>query len=174
MGRTGVNYFDIVKSASTLKDKGINPTVDNVRGLLGTGSKSTIGPYLKQWRNKQEQESHQEEENAKKLNYQKLEILTQEISHLKNQVTQFCTSLDKDWLEQRGKIMALQEEITLTKIENAVLAEKMNTYLATIRKLEGELQNLQHEKIGLIQETTQLRTNIKRFEIDMKHIIECQ
>lgn len=52
MARTGVTYFDISQAATTLSDQGNEPTVDTVRALLGTGSKSTIAPLLKQWKAK--------------------------------------------------------------------------------------------------------------------------
>lgn len=50
MGRTGVTYKDVVEAATTIRQKGKNPTVDRVRQYLGTGSKSTIAPLLKRWR----------------------------------------------------------------------------------------------------------------------------
>ncbi len=52
MARTGVTYFDVSQAATTLSDQGREPTVDTVRALLGTGSKSTIAPLLKQWKAK--------------------------------------------------------------------------------------------------------------------------
>lgn len=51
MARIGVTYSDIAKAAETIKSQGQEPTVDRVRECLGTGSKSTIAPHLKQWRN---------------------------------------------------------------------------------------------------------------------------
>ncbi len=51
MARIGVTYSDIAKAAETIKSRGQEPTVDRVRECLGTGSKSTIAPHLKQWRN---------------------------------------------------------------------------------------------------------------------------
>lgn len=53
MGRLGISYTDVENAAHQLKSKGINPTVDAVRSILGTGSKSTIVPYLKRWRSLQ-------------------------------------------------------------------------------------------------------------------------
>lgn len=52
MARTGVTYFDVSQAAATLSDQGREPTVDTVRALLGTGSKSTLAPLLKQWKAK--------------------------------------------------------------------------------------------------------------------------
>ncbi|WP_226661488.1 DNA-binding protein [Microbulbifer aggregans] len=50
MARSGVGYFDIAQAATTIKERGEEPTVDRVRAELGTGSKSTIAPLLKRWR----------------------------------------------------------------------------------------------------------------------------
>lgn len=51
MARIGVTYADVSSAASAVKTAGLEPTVDRVREQLGTGSKSTIGPLLKRWRN---------------------------------------------------------------------------------------------------------------------------
>ncbi len=54
MARPGVTYFDISRAAEALKAQGSEPTIDRVREQLGTGSKSTIAPLLKQWRSNNE------------------------------------------------------------------------------------------------------------------------
>lgn len=51
MARSGVTYTDIAKAAEKVKLQGHEPTVDRVREILGTGSKSTIAPLLKKWKN---------------------------------------------------------------------------------------------------------------------------
>jgi chromosome segregation ATPase len=53
MGRTGVTYQDVSKAAAAIQAKGENPTIDRVREWLGTGSKGTITPLLKQWKHEQ-------------------------------------------------------------------------------------------------------------------------
>lgn len=51
MARSGILYSQVAKAAAQLAAAGANPTVDAVRAALGdTGSKSTIGPMLRQWR----------------------------------------------------------------------------------------------------------------------------
>jgi chromosome segregation ATPase len=50
MGRPGIDYSQVTKAALTLLDRGENPTVDGVRAVLGSGSKSTIAPLLKRWK----------------------------------------------------------------------------------------------------------------------------
>lgn len=51
MARAGVTFTDIAKAAEKIKTHGQEPTVDRVREHLGTGSKSTIAPLLKKWKN---------------------------------------------------------------------------------------------------------------------------
>lgn len=53
MGRSGISYLDVAQAAHELQEKGLNPTVDRVREVLGTGSKSTIVPHLKHWKSQQ-------------------------------------------------------------------------------------------------------------------------
>jgi hypothetical protein len=52
MGRIGISYHDVAKSISTLQSLQKNPTVDNIREILGTGSKSTIARFLREWKSK--------------------------------------------------------------------------------------------------------------------------
>ncbi len=53
MARSGVTYFDVSNAAESVRQQGHEPTVDRVREHLGTGSKSTLGPLLKRWREQQ-------------------------------------------------------------------------------------------------------------------------
>lgn len=58
MARPGILYSHVAKAAAQLTAAGKNPTVDTVREALGgTGSKSTITPLLKQWKNENQGET---------------------------------------------------------------------------------------------------------------------
>jgi len=50
MGRIGITYQDVVNAARKIQGLGKIATVDRVRGLLGTGSNSTITRYLQEWK----------------------------------------------------------------------------------------------------------------------------
>lgn len=50
MGRLGITYQDVSTAISTLQTQGKPPTVDNIREVLRTGSKSTIVRWLKEWK----------------------------------------------------------------------------------------------------------------------------
>src|SRR6266478_7900840 len=53
MARIGITYLDVDKAALQLQGQGRIPTVDRVRDLLGTGSKTTITEHLKRWKAQQ-------------------------------------------------------------------------------------------------------------------------
>lgn len=53
MARRGVAYSEVAETAMQLAQAGQLPTVDRVRAVLGTGSKSTIAPLLKRWKSQQ-------------------------------------------------------------------------------------------------------------------------
>lgn len=52
MSRPGITYQEVANAAIQLQGKDEYPTVDRVREILGTGSKSTIARYLKDWKSK--------------------------------------------------------------------------------------------------------------------------
>jgi hypothetical protein len=53
MGRIGVSYEEVAQAVQEAQGKGKSPTVDNIRLIIGTGSKSTIARHLRDWRNQQ-------------------------------------------------------------------------------------------------------------------------
>ena len=60
MARHGVDYETVKHAALKLLSKGISPSVQKIRELLGTGSNTTIAEHLKYWR---------EEHAAKKVHH---------------------------------------------------------------------------------------------------------
>lgn len=50
MARPGVTYQDVVNAAVEVKGQGKNPTIENVRAILGTGSIGTINMHLRKWK----------------------------------------------------------------------------------------------------------------------------
>jgi chromosome segregation ATPase len=53
MARTGISYLDVEKAALQAQGHGKTPTVDSLRAILGTGSRTTISTHLKTWKAKQ-------------------------------------------------------------------------------------------------------------------------
>lgn len=53
MPRPGLTYDDVAQAANTLNQQGTNPTIQNIRESLGTGSPITISKHLKTWKEAQ-------------------------------------------------------------------------------------------------------------------------
>jgi len=49
MARTGITFEDVRCAAESLLGRGLNPTIQRVREVLGTGSNTTISEHLKNW-----------------------------------------------------------------------------------------------------------------------------
>lgn len=49
MARSGIRYEEVQNAAETLLGRGLNPTIQRVRELLGTGSNTTISEHLRNW-----------------------------------------------------------------------------------------------------------------------------
>lgn len=153
MGRIGVSYLDIVKTANELQGKGINPTVDTVRELLGTGSRSTIGPYLKQWRNKQEEEgNHQglppELSSLVKGLYGRL----QETADLK------ISEIEQ---QSQNEIAELQQKLNQADIQNT--------------QLENELQKLNYSLTDSLNLVEQLKLEFENVnKVNLNYTIKLQ
>ncbi len=54
MSRPGITYHDVATAAHELKGLGRNVTIENVRGILGTGSIGTINQHLRKWKDMQQ------------------------------------------------------------------------------------------------------------------------
>ncbi|PIE82841.1 MAG: hypothetical protein CSA09_04640 [Candidatus Contendobacter odensis] len=49
MARSGIRYEDVQSAAESLLGRGLNPTIQRIREVLGTGSNTTISEHLKSW-----------------------------------------------------------------------------------------------------------------------------
>lgn len=50
MSRIGITFDEVKKAIAELQGRQRNPSVDNIREILGTGSKSTIARFLREWK----------------------------------------------------------------------------------------------------------------------------
>lgn len=137
MSRSGINYFEVAKAAAQIVGRGKMPTIELVRGLLGTGSNSTIGTHLRAWR-AQQNPSQQLALQAD---------LPEELVSLMKGLWDRVTS------EANAKIAEIQEavqnEITVLKQNSQKIQQENNRY---------QQQNQQHkqEQDGLVQEKSAL------------------
>lgn len=53
MSRPGVTYSEVAEAAQQLQAQGKNPTIEQIRQILKTGSSTTIANHLKNWKESQ-------------------------------------------------------------------------------------------------------------------------
>jgi chromosome segregation ATPase len=114
MGRLGITQLDVEKAVMQLQGRGRNPTVDSIRELLGTGSKSTIAQHLRNWRS-----AHTDGNGA--LPQELLSLVTRLWERLsqqaENRITECETSNNTQLHELKQTLVQAQREYAELKIQ---------------------------------------------------------
>jgi chromosome segregation ATPase len=139
MARAGVNYIQVSKAAEIIKANGQEPTVDRVREQLGTGSKSTIGPLLKQWK-----AQHETSEDVSGLPND----LVDTVKSLYERIQQQATSTVDDMSARHNEVInELNKTLVAEKQANNTLTAQNEVLTATVNKNTDELELLRAQSI---------------------------
>lgn len=149
MARTGVTYFDIANAAQVVRERGQEPTVDRVREQMGTGSKSTIGPLLKRWR----------EQNGETVDASGLPgDLVESVRSLHERLQR---TADERVDQARNEAQAVVSELRQQVAQQEALLGQAN---ADKNTLELELQATRAENVALKKELEELRLRSSKVE----------
>jgi chromosome segregation ATPase len=139
MARAGVNYVQVTKAAEIIKAKGQEPTVDRIREQLGTGSKSTIGPLVKQWRSQ-----HEVSGDVSGLPNDLVDI----IKALYERIQQQAESTIEDMSSSHNEVISeLNKALAAEKQANNQLTAQNEALTATANKNTDELELLRAQTI---------------------------
>ena len=126
MARAGVTALDISQAASGLVDNGVNPTVERVRQILGTGSNGTIAPLLKQWKQAQQLQVTSDTQGLPKRLLEIVKALNDELQLLADEKVAQSKAIEK-----AAAAEAEQERALGHKLESALeQLEQDNTDLS--------------------------------------------
>ncbi|WP_423708113.1 DNA-binding protein [Undibacterium sp. WLX3042] len=127
MARSGILYSDVARAANEVAAKGQSITVDNVRKMMGdTGSKSTIAPMLKQWK-----EEHHNEVQAAGAGLPE---------SILNAVRGVYTLMQSDLEQEIAAMTAKHNElICAAKNQQETLAKEIQSLTTSKAALEGQL-----------------------------------
>lgn len=156
MARPGINYVDVSKAAQTITDQGKNPTVDRVLAHLGTGSKSTIAPLLKEWKANQEE---QNQLNTEGLPPELIIALKQVYERVQNQADLKIVDI-MDASEQALK--SVKDELSQVKASIVTLTE-------TNQDLEKALKEAISDNTELKQHLTDNKETIIRQQSELEN-----
>jgi hypothetical protein len=143
MARPGVTYHDVANAALEIQGQGKYPTIENVRACLGgTGSSSTIGPHLRQWRLQQDSAGHLAvKENIPEELVSLIKGLWERVVHL---------------ADEKVKIIQEESQVVIKQWEAEVTQKQLN-----FNHLEEQYQLLQQEKLLLSGEREHLHQELR-------------
>ncbi len=140
MGRAGIHYSHVAKAAAQLAADGKNPTVDSVREALGsTGSKSTIAPLLKRWK-----EEHQDVIVGTELGLpaELLQAMKGVYEKLQADVNQQLEQVSET---HRIALQAATDQVRQFETNNHLLSEEKAGLSVELKQSQGALAQLQAE-----------------------------
>jgi myosin heavy subunit len=146
MGRAGVTLLDVEKAALQLLGRGKNPTVDAVRELLGTGSKSTIIQHLKTWKSKNDEAHGKLPQDLQALVTGLWERLN---AQAEERIINVANSHAQEQQELRQALHQSQREHTELKNKYHQVEETLYTERQVKAELEKQLQLEQQEHAKL-------------------------
>lgn len=141
MARHGVDFDSVKQAALKLLSKGISPSTQKIRELLGTGSHTTIAEHLKIWR-----EAHA----AKKVHHLPATIPEELIVTFETLWQTAMEHAEKHLIDVKTALENQEEKLTQEKI----LTDK------TIADLKSQLEGLSHRIDEKTRENQALQTNM--------------
>lgn len=138
MARGGVTYSDISEAAESIKEAGQNPTVDRVLNHLGTGSKSTIAPHLKNWKQQQLEQN--------------------DVSDLSPTLLKVVRDLNHRLVsEAEQKVIEVEKKSSSLEIKHS---KEVNSLSAEINSLSKIVDNLNNDKAIQNEKQEKLNTEL--------------
>lgn len=186
MPRIGITYLDVAQAATKLIEQNINPTIEEIRKALRTGSNSTINRHLRLWREKQGNQIEAEKGLPETLLiavkgiYSAIQeeathkILTIE-TETKNKLTDFKIQVDQ--LTHQNNILkqnnfALERKINEDQIQEVELQKIINNLNQKIDNKTSENQFLQKRIDDKNSEIERITQQLKHAQHNLEHYRE--
>ena len=161
MGRIGISYQDVVKAIPKLQGQQRNPTVDNIREILGTGSKSTIARFLREWKS---QHGLKNEDDGT-LPAELLEMLKALWGRFQEKTDTRAVAYQKEAdskIEQVDQQLNQQRQLqTDSQHKIHALEEQLHQQMAEKEQIKTALITEQQEKIKLMERSTVLGSHLQ-------------
>ncbi len=156
MSRIGITFDMVKKAIAQLQGKQRNPTVDNIREILGTGSKSTIARFLREWKAQYGLSS----DDTSRLPSDLLRIVNGLWDGLQHKAD---AQIEQYQLEFEAKTVQLQQQLVKAAQLEASLRQNIHTLEEQLHQQKEEAQQLNatltiegQEKIRLAERTAAL------------------
>lgn len=185
MARNGISYQEVANAAQQLVAAGKNPTIEAIRGILGTGSNSTISALFRDWKAKQDlsQQTATKENLPPELiatlkglwehvmlqadnKIESHSLETQTIIDKLNFHNQELQQQNNYWQQQHLQLSSQHDKLTrdYAAAEKAVLEVKHELIISVEKHSAAELQN--QERLALI---TELQRQNQQAQANLEH-----
>ncbi len=187
MARAGITQLDVHKAATRLMEDGKNPTVDSVRELLGTGSKSTIAPLLKQWKAQHDNWNEVKDTGLPVSLISTVKALYEGMQHEAQEKVNEAQAIATEALEQSARalhdkeqaLQSTQEELqeieaylkTANKANDTLRKQRVEDALQT-QQVNNENQALAEQLKAALQENKQLTALLQQGQENLEHYRE--
>jgi len=174
MGRPGITQKDVEQAANELRSRGKNPTVDNVRELLGTGSKSTITRHLRRWKDEHSPKNENKDDlqnqvsqllqimknqpptsqndnvavlsSSNQTQYFQLKKNYDQLTQQFNAISQKCLYLEQEYKRYHQKILEQEKNDKEINAVNHMQQKRISNLLDQLRKAQLKLTELMNKK----------------------------
>lgn len=167
MARPGVTYLEVAKTATKLVEQKINPSIEEIRKVLGTGSNSTINKYLREWREKQGNQIELEKGLPESL----LLAIRGIYDGIKDEATNKINNLENEYkiivANLNEKLEKIESECVKLTQSNKLSENSIATYKEDILALQRQISDLKntHSKKSDENNFLQERLEDKKQEI---------
>ena len=177
MGRIGVSYEEVAQAVQEAQGKGKSPTVDNVRLIIGSGSKSTIARHLRDWRNQQGIARGSDGAIPSEL----LGLVKGLWERLRDTVEQkaydYQCESDEKVKQTRQQLTQSQQQYAILQEQHHQLEEKLHQQTKIMNALQGTLALEQQEKAKITERSAsqefhrqEQQNEIERLHQLLKHV----
>lgn len=171
MGRAGITYSDVSNAIATIQGRQKNPTVDAIREVLGTGSRSTIAKYFLEWKSKNGIKNTNESGIPNELQNLIQGLWEKLQSDADQTIDAHQLQADTEILNAKNQLAQIQQQNALLHTDVQTLNQKLNTQTEINETLKNTLNTEQNEKSKLNERimSLEIKNNDRKAENDRLH-----
>lgn len=158
MGRIGITYQEVAEAVSELQGKQKHPTVDNVRDILGTGSKSTIARFLREWKANHGLNGDDDGSIPSELSAIVKGLWERLKNKAETQATEYRQDADTKVTQMQQQLNQLRQSQADLQSKIHALEEQLHHQTESNQHLTSELIIEQKEKTKMVERVTSLES----------------
>lgn len=170
MSRIGINYLDVTTAISKLQVQSKAITGDNIREVLGTGSKSTITQYLREWKQQQGLSIGDSASLPTELLTAVKELWSRLQTKADNTIDSYREECDTALREVQQQLNQYKTQDTEWQGRVHVLEEKLHHYGEDNKRLNTAFIAEQQEKIKAVERVESLQSRHQESEAEKERL----